>query len=383
MAARGQSGLLLCLVLIGLLLPALVRAEPGVTDNQILLGQSATFSGTTAQLGIQFSLGAKVYLDKINAKGGVFGRRIEIRALDDQYDPDLALKNTVQLIEKDRVFGLFGYVGSPTSKAVIPLVSKAKIPFFAPMSGNGSLRTPFNRLIFNVRASHRDEIEFLLTQLMTMGLKKLAVFYQDDAYGRTGLAGIEEKLREKGGQLLIATPIQRNSTDVSQAADAIMPLRPDAVLLVTTYNSGAALIKSLRAKSYRGQFYSMSFIGSQALLNTLGTEGAGVVISQIVPFPWQASRPIVGEYQKAFTQSGIQSLDFSSLEGFIAAKVLVEGLRRAGRNLTREKFIRALETIQHDNYDMGGFGIQFSATNHEGSKFIDMTAISRDGKFLN
>lgn len=382
MAGRKHSVFLLCITLAALLSPA-ARAEPGITDNQILLGQSAAFTGPTAQLGIQFSLGAKVYLDKINSKGGVYGRRIEIRALDDQYDPDLALKNTVQLIEKDRVFGLFGYVGSPTSKAVIPLVSKAKIPFFAPMSGNGSLRTPFNRLIFNIRASHRDEIEFLLTQLMTMGLKNLAVFYQDDAYGRTGLAGIEEKLREKGGRLLVATPVQKNSTDVSEAVAAILPLRPDAVLLVSTYNSSAALIKALRAQSYRGQFYSMSFIGSQALLSTLGTEGAGVVISQIVPFPWQVSRPVVGEYQKAFAQSGIQTLDFSSLEGFIAAKVLVEGLRRAGLNPTREKFIRALETIRHDNYDVGGFGIQFSATNHEGSKFIDMTAISRDGKFLN
>lgn len=382
MADYRRSLFLLCLMFTGLF-AARVHAEPGITDNQILLGQSAAFTGPTAQLGIQYSLGAKVYLDKINSQGGVYGRRVEIRALDDQYDPELALKNTTQLIEKDRVFGLFGYVGSPTSKAVIPLVTKAKIPFFAPMSGNGSLRTPFNRLIFNIRASHRDEIEFLLTQLMTMGLKNLAVFYQDDAYGRTGLAGIEEKLREKGGKLLIATPVPRNSTDVSEAAAAIMPLRPDAVLLVSTYSSSAALIKVLRAKSYRGQFYSMSFIGSQALLNTLGTEGAGVVISQIVPFPWQVSRPIVGEYQKAFAQNGIQSLDFSSLEGFIAAKVLVEGLRRAGRNPTREKFIRALETIQHDNYDVGGFGIHFSATNHEGSKFIDMTAISRDGKFLN
>ena len=159
--------------------------------------------------------------------------------------------------------------------------------------------------------------------------------------------------------------------------------RPDAVIQISAYTSSAAYVKAVHKAGYLGQFYNVSFVGSQALADALGVEGPGVVISQVVPFPWHVATPIVAEYQKVMKKSGSTDLNFSSLEGFVAAKVFTEGLRRAGRELTREKFVRALESINPKSFDVGGFDVTFSPTNHNGSKFVDVTVIVKDKKFLN
>lgn len=371
---------------VGLLLACLMttspaRAETGVTDQKILLGQSAAFSGPAAQLGIQMHAGAKAYFDSLNARGGINGRRIEIIQADDKYEADLAAANTRRLIEFDNVFALFGYVGTPTSNAALPIFTRARVPFFAPVTGAGSLRQPFNHNIFHIRASYFDETRHLVERLVNTGIKKIAVFYQNDAYGRAGLAGVEQALKMMKVDMVATATVERNSTAVQAAVSRILPARPDAIIQISAYASCAAYIRSMQKAGYTGQFYNVSFVGSQALADTLGSDGAGVVISQVVPFPWRAATPVVNEYQKVMTRAGIRDWNFSSLEGFIAARIFAEGVRRAGRDLTREKLIQALESINRDNFDGGGFDVGFSPTSHNGSSYVDMTMIGKDGKF--
>lgn len=360
---------------------AATAAEDGVSDQKILLGQSAAFSGPAAQLGIQMHAGAKAYFDLVNAQGGVYGRRIEIIQADDKYEADLAAANTKRLIETDNVFALFGYVGTPTSNAALPIFTEARVPFFAPFSGAESLRQPFNREVFHIRASYFDETEHLVDRLVKTGIKNIAVFYQNDAYGRAGLAGVERALKLMKVEMVATATVERNSTDVSAAVAKILPKKPDAIIQISAYASCAAYIRSMQKAGYTGQFYNVSFVGSQALADTLGKDGPGVVISQVVPFPWHAATPIVSEYQKVMTKAGVKDWNFSSLEGFIAAKVLTEGLKRAGKDLTREKLVRALETVNRNNFDAGGFDVNFSPANHNGSKYVDMTVITKDAKF--
>lgn len=359
-------------------------AENGVSEHKIIIGQSAAFSGPAAQLGIQLHAGAKAYFDHVNSTGGVFGRKIEVIKRDDKYEADIAAANTKALIETDDVFALFGYVGTATSNAATPIFTQAKVPFFAPYTGAQSLREPFNKLIFNVRASYFDETEHLVDRLVNTGLKNIAVFYQNDAYGKAGLTGVERALKKKNLPIVDTATVERNSVDVAKAVEKMMAKRPDVIIQISAYSSSAALIKEMRRLGYTGQFYNVSFVGSQALSDALGKDGSGVVVSQVVPFPWSAANAtVVGEYTKIMNKAGIKDLNFSSLEGFIAAKVFVEGLRRSGQNLTREKLISSLESLNTKSYDAGGFDINFSSSNHNGSKFVDMTMIGKDGKFKN
>lgn len=371
------------LIFLTVAITSVAQGETGVSDQRILLGQSAAFSGPAAQLGIQMHAGAKAYFDHINEQGGVHGRQVSIIKADDKYEADLAAANTRRLIEKEEVFALFGYVGTPTSNAALPIFTAAKVPFFAPFTGAQSLREPLNRHIFNIRGSYFDETEHLVERLVSVGIKNIAVFYQNDAYGLAGLAGVERALKKMNVKMVGTATVERNSTDVAKAVTALLPKRPDAIIQISAYTSCAAFIKEMRKLNYTGQFYNVSFVGSQALADTLGKDGPGVVISQVVPFPWHKATPVVAEYQRIMMRAGINDMNFSSLEGYIAAKVFVEGLKRAGRDLTRDKLIRSLETINVNNFDAGGFNVNFSPTSHNGSKYVDMTVITKDAKFLN
>ena len=358
------------------------HAETGVTGSRILLGQSAAFSGPAAQLGITLHAGAKLYFDSVNHQGGVHGRKIEIVTADDKYEPELTAENTRRLIQTDQVFALFGYVGTPTSNAALPLFSSAKVPFFAPFTGARSLREPFNRQIFHIRAGYIEETEHLVDQLARVGIRNIAAFYQNDAYGQAGLEGVQRALTKRGLAMVDSAPVERNSRNVAPAAQKLLAKRPDAIIQVSTYEASAALVRQMRAAGYTGQFHNVSFVGSQPLASALGADGPGVGISQVVPFPWKPSNPIVAEYTRELKKAGKDEPNFSSLEGYIAAKVFVEGLRRAGPDLTREKFIAALETITLKNYDIG-FPVEFSPTRHTGSAFVDMTVITKNEKFIN
>ena len=353
---------------------------PGVTSRSILLGQSAAFSGPAAQLGIQMNIGTKAYFDYVNAQGGVHGRKIEIKSLDDRYEANLCAENTKKLIQEDKVFALVSYVGTPTTVAAMPIFTEAKVPLIGPFTGAEALRNPVNRYIFNVRASYYDETEKIVEQLISTGNHKIAVFYQDDAYGQAGLKGVQLAMDKRGMKVVALGKVERNTVKVQDAVKGINAVQPDGVIMISAYTSIAEFVREMKAAGSTTQFHNVSFVGSTALADALKDEGYGVAISQVVPFPWSPSVPIVKEYEEVLAKAGRTDFNFSSLEGYLVGKVVVEGLRRAGKDLTREKLVTALETM--NNVDLGDFIVSFSPTNHSGSRFVDLTMIGRAGKFI-
>jgi branched-chain amino acid transport system substrate-binding protein len=346
------------------------------SETPVMLGQSAPFSGPAAQLGIQFHQGAKLYLDQYNALPG--HRDVKIQFLDDGYEPERCAANTKKLID-DEAFALFGYIGTPTSLAALPLAVNAKVPFIAPFTGAMALREPFHRNVFHMRASYNDETALIVKQLTHLGLKKIAVFYQNDAYGKAGLDGVTLALAQLDLKPAALATVERNTVDVSAAVKTIVAARPDAVVQVSAYKSCAAFIREARKAGYGGTFYNVSFVGTQALADELGKDGAGVVVTQVVPSPYYAANGITREFNEAVKKSGgtVQS-NFSSMEGYLAAKVLTEGLRRAPGKLTREGLIAGLESI--DRQQFGGFEVSFSPRNHVASKFVELSMITGDGR---
>jgi branched-chain amino acid transport system substrate-binding protein len=354
--------------------------SPGVTSKSILLGQSAAFSGPAAQLGIQMNLGTKAYFDRVNSHGGVFGRKIELRTRDDRYEAILCVENTRKFIEEDRVFAMVSYVGTPTTAAAMPIFTEARVPLVGPFTGAEVLRTPVNRYIFNVRASYYDETEKIVEQLVSTGNRKIAVFYQDDAYGQAGLKGVEIAMGKRNMKIAALGKVERNTVKVQDAVKTIHATQPDGVIMISAYTSIAEFVRQMKAAGSTTQFHNVSFVGSKALADALKDEGHGVAISQVVPFPWSPSIPIVKEYQDVLGKAGNTDFNFSSLEGYIVAKVMVEGLKRSGKDLTREKLVAALESM--NGVDVGDFMVSFSPANHSGSKFVDLTMIGRAGKFI-
>jgi ABC-type branched-subunit amino acid transport system substrate-binding protein len=351
----------------------------GVTDHEIVLGQSAALTGPAGQLGKDMRDGALLYFEHVNAQGGVNGRRIVLKTLDDGYEATRAAENTRKLINDDKVFALFGYVGTPTSAASMPIFTQAKVPFVGPFTGAESLRNPVNPYIFNVRASYFDETEAIVQHLTAMSIDRIAIFYQDDAYGQAGLAGVERALKKRNLQLVARGTVERNTVKVEKAVQEIAKADPQSVIMISAYTSCAAFIKEMKAAGHNPTFWNVSFVGSKALAEELGQEGRGVEISQVMPFPWDNAIPVVKEYRHLADQAKVEP-GFGTLEGYIAAKVMVEGLRRAGRKLDRESFVKAMETM--GDYDTGGFRVSYGPGMRAGSKFVDLTIISKDEKFV-
>ena len=350
------------------------------SEGRIVLGQSAAFSGPAAQLGIQFNQGAKLFFDQLNAAGGVGKRMVEIRTLDDGYEPDRCAENTRKLLADD-VFALFGYVGTPTSLAAVALFNQAKVPFFAPFTGAESLRQPFNRLAFHVRASYYDETALIVRQLVNLGVKKIAVFHQNDAYGKAGLDGVNKALAEHKLPLAGAATVERNSVDVAAAVEKLVAAKPDAVVQIAAYGASAAFVRAARKAGFGGTFYNVSFVGTQALADELGKDGAGVVVSQVVPSPYQPSRQITREFLDAIKKAGDKvQPNYSSMEGFLAARIFTEGLRQAAASgkISRDSFISGMEGL--GSQVISGFPVSFGPNDHTASTFVEMSMLTGDGR---
>ncbi|HOZ65183.1 MAG TPA: ABC transporter substrate-binding protein [Burkholderiaceae bacterium] len=352
-----------------------VRAQ---SEGKIILGQSAAFTGPAAQLGIQFHDGAKLFFDQLNAQGGVGRRQIEIRNLDDGYEPDRCAENTRKLLADD-VLALFGYIGTPTSVVALPLATKEKVPFFGPFTGAMALRDPFNKYAFHVRASYNDETALIVRQLTNLGLKKIAVLYQNDAYGKAGLDGVNLALGAQNLKPVAQATVERNSVDVAASVSKLLATTPDAIVQISAYKSCAAFIRAARKAGYGGTFYNVSFVGTQALADELGKDGAGVVVSQVMPTPYTQSRPITREFLDAIKQGGNKvQANFSSMEGYVAAKVFAEGLRNAGPRITRETLISGLESI--GTQSVGGFSVTLGPSDHVASRFVELSMLTGDGR---
>ena len=360
-----------------------VRAEVGVGPRSILIGQSAAFSGPAAELGREFRAGAHEVFDQVNAQGGIHGRQIVMVYRDDRYEPALARRNTERFLQRDQVFALFGYVGTPTVQAALPLIEKARVPLVAPLTGAQLLRQPANPLIFNLRASYHQEIEAIVRYMLRYGRRSIAVVYQNDAFGRDGLVGARKALASRGLRPVLETTVERNSADTREAARRAALARPDAVLMISSYGTLASFIPNLRDQGSKAQVMSVSFVGSNALARALPPQHRhGVGISQVVPFPWNPRVPVVRDYQNTIrrNRSGA-SLGFSSLEGYIAASLLVRALQTAGPDLTRGGLMRTMETM--GPVDLGGYRVEFSPSRRQASDFVELTfMVGRDGAFI-
>ncbi|RYY77581.1 MAG: ABC transporter permease, partial [Comamonadaceae bacterium] len=329
--------------------------------------------------GIQFNAGARLYLDQVNATGGLNRKSVELARLDDGYEPDRCAENTRKLLADDPLV-LFGYVGTPTSLAALPLATAARTPFYAPFTGAMGLRTPFNRYAFHLRASYNDETALIVRQLSTLGLRKIAVFHQNDAYGKAGLDGVQLALAAQNSQPVALATVERNSVDVAAAVRTLVAAGPDAIVQIGASKACAAFIKAAKAAGYGGTFFNVSFVGTQALADELGKDGAGVVVSQVMPSPYNPARAIAREFVDAVRKAGLKDdqANFSSMEGYLAARVLVEALRKGPAKVTRDSVVTSLEAL--GNQSFGGFNVSLSPTDHAASKFVELSMLTGDGR---
>ncbi len=357
------------------------REVPGVTDNEILIGSSLALEGHAGYLGTETHHGALSYINFINEQGGIHGREIRLIAYDDGYDPPRCVANTNKLINEDKVFALFNYLGTPTSVKIIPIVQEAKIPLLGLFTGANALREPFMRYIINVRASYYQETGAMVKHLVEdLDIRNIAVFYQDDDYGFDGLRGTEIALQKYGLTPVATGSYIRGTLDVEDGLDQIMASGAQAVIMIGTYGPCARFIKLARAKDFNPIFHNVSFAGSEELARKLGREGDGVIITQVVPPPEErVLLPAAEEYTRLLAKYYPQRTPtFAGFEGFINAKILMEGLRRAGREITREDLVNAIETM--DIYFVGvGAKVSFGPNDRQGLDQVYFTRIE-DGK---
>ncbi|MBP6765782.1 MAG: ABC transporter substrate-binding protein [Rubrivivax sp.] len=353
-----------------------VWSQPG---GAIVLGQSAVFSGPASELGEQFKRGATLLLERVNARGGVAGRNIELQSLDDGYEPDRCAANTRKFIEQG-VFALFGYIGTPTSLAALPLATAAKLPFVAPFTGAEALRAPFNRYAFHVRASYFDETAAIVKQITSMSIQRVGVFHQNDSYGKAGLEGVLRALKPLNLEPSALGTVERNTVDVDAAVKTILASNPGAIVMISAYKSCAAFIRAARKAGFGGNLYNVSFVGTQALAQELGADARGVVVSQVMPYPYTQATLLSSEYLAAgkAAQGDKFQPNYSSMEGYVAAKVMVEALRRPGGAASADGLITALESLR--DFNLGGFFVDFGPQKHTGSRFVDMTILTAEGK---
>lgn len=342
----------------------------------LLLGQSCALSGPAKNLGLEMRAGLQAAIAEINDGGGVKGRTLRLRSKDDGYEPDRAIKNTLELIEDDQVFLLIGEVGTPTSKAVIPIIEQYKIPFFAPLTGAELLRTSLTPYVVNIRASYYQEMEALVSYFTdSLQLERISCFYQNDSYGFAGLEGIKRALQKRKLQLVSVGTYERNTVAVMGGLREIFKEKPEAVILVGTYAACAEFIKLSKAKQPGKRIYgSISFVGTESLKNALGPYGEDVIVSQVVPFPWDDKIPLIREYQQAMHKyQRKHSLGFISLEGYIAAQLFASVAESVPGELTREKFMQTME--QTGSFDLGGVVLHFGEKKHQGMTTVELSTI--------
>lgn len=367
----------LCWLFVACLLPATLAWAQG---DPILIGQSVPLSGPNKELGEEIRDGALAFFKRLNDAGGVGGRRIELVSLDDVNDPKTAADNARKLIDERNVLALFGYASATLSRLALPVAEKARTPFLFPFTGADPMRL-HNKVLFNHRASYADELEKIVLHYATVGVRSFGILFHDDAVGRENLTAVERALAKRGIKAAAAIGIPRAGPDIKGAVATLAKTRPDVMVTTTLFRPSADFIKAARAANPGMQFVSTSFAGPNVLMRALGADGVGVTVAQVVPPVTNRLIPVVAEYQAAFEKhSGKKVFGATSLEAYIAAKVLTEGIRRAGAaKVSREGLVAALEGMK--SYDTGGYVVRFSADNHNGSEFTEITVINRNQQF--
>jgi len=351
---------------------------------ELVVAQIAPLSGVLASTGKQMVLGGQIYFESVNAKGGVHGARIKHVVLDDAYKVDETVRLTREVLARGDVVALFGFAGTANVGKLLSdgVLDAGGIALVAPYTGGELLRSPFNPWIFHVRAGYADEAEHMVKQVTTLGMRRVAVMYQDDAFGKAGLAGVEAALASRQLKLAVAAPYERNTDKVDEAVRLINASDAQAVIMISVNRSTAAFAKRYREAGGGAQLYNISVVDPAELVKLAGLQNVhGLGISQVVPYPYSPNLAVVREYQAALKKYAPQeSVNYTSFEEFLGAKVLVEGLRRAGPNPTRAKVLKALESLER--LDLGGSTVAYSASNRIGSRSVEVTVIGGSGRLI-
>ncbi len=351
-------------------------AEDGVSADLITFGQAAVLEGPASALGQGMRSGIQAAFDEVNAHGGVHGRKLKLISRDDGYEPERAIAETKKLIEDDKVFALIGPVGTPTSAAAQPIATAAHVPFIGAFTGAGFLRNPKLDNVINVRASYGAETEAWIKHLtQDLKIKKIAIFYQDDAFGRAGFDGVKAAMDKRGIELVGEATYERNTIAVKTALITLRRAEPEAVVMVGAYKPCAEFIKLARKLEFNPVFVNISFVGASALAKELGPDGKGVVISQVVPFPWDTSLKVVADYQAAIKGAP----DFVSLEGYLVGRLAIAALEKVDGPPTRAGLIKAIKDT--GKFDIGGLAMTFGPSKNEGLDQVFLTVIQADGSF--
>jgi ABC-type branched-subunit amino acid transport system substrate-binding protein len=376
MSNRRMTALVSAFLMMGL--PSVAHADPGVSNDKIVFGQAAPLDGPAAQLGLDMQAGINAAFNEINKAGGVKGRKLELISVDDGYEPNKSIEATKKLLDEHKVFALIGPVGTPTSAAAQPIALAAGVPFIGPFTGAEFLRSQPN--VVNVRASYFQETEEMVERLTKdRGVSRIAIFYQDDAFGRAGLAGVKKAMDKRGMELVAEGTFERNTVAVKGALLSIQKGRPEAVIMVGPYRPCAEFIKLARQIKMDAVMVNISFVGSNALAKEAGTAGAGVVVTQVVPFPGDTSIPVVGRYQAALKAVNADAQPgFGTLEGYMVGRVVIAALEKMNGEPTRRAL---LDTIFSNTFDLGGVRLTYGQNDNQGMDDVFLTIIQPDGTF--
>ncbi len=354
---------------------------PGVFDDRVVFGQSAALNGPAQELGRNMRRGIKAAFLEINQQGGIHGRQLTLLSLDDAYEPEAAIANTLQLIDEEQVFALIGAVGTPTSRSATPVAAEAGVPYIAPFTGAAFLRDPEWLNIINLRASYNQETEEMVARLTTdLGIQRIAVMYQDDSFGRAGYQGALLALERRGMEPVAVGLYPRNTLAVKTALLDLRREDPEAVIIIGAYQPVGTFIAWARYVGLDAVFMTVSFVGSNALAEQLGPYGTGVFVTQVVPFPTDDSIPIVTAYLRALSVYDPEAVPgFVSLEGYLAGRLAIAGLDGCGQQLTRACF---LGILNHTNViSLNGFDLTYGENDNQGSDTVFLTVIGADGQY--
>jgi branched-chain amino acid transport system substrate-binding protein len=345
-----------------------------LSDGEIKIGMSNAQTGRIGALGVQIRQGCAAYFARVNQAGGVGDRKLVLVDYDDRYEPVETVSNTERLIDQDKVFALVDFLGTPTCRAILPMVNEANIVLVGPISGAAIMRQPMQRLIFNTRASYAEEAETLVAHLVTdLGCKRIALFRQDDSFGDAGRLAVTEALRRRSLMVVAEGVYVRNSVKAPDALYHISKAKPDAVILFGSYKPCADLIREAKESGMKSTvFCNVSFVGTEPLIKYLAEDGDGVIISQVVPSPYDDSLPLVHDYQEDMRFVGLTDYSYMGLEGYLNAVVLVDGLRRAGRDVTEDSLIDSLE---HLTIDLRSLAIHFASDTRQGTHKVFLTKV--------
>lgn len=356
-------------------------AEQGVSPNEVAFAQVAALEGPAAALGQGMRAGILAAFEEANRAGGVHGRTLRLESMNDGYEPDLSVEQVQKVLSSNDYIGFIGPVGTPTTKAVQPIATQARAPFIGPFTGAGFLRDASLGNVFNVRATYAAETEAWIQHLVDeKGMKNIAILYQDDGFGRVGLAGVTAALEKRGMSLVAEGKYTRNTIAVKSALLSLRKANPDAVVMVGAYKPIAEFIRLSRKLKFDPTFVNISFVGSKALANELGADGEGVIVSQVVPYPWDASLPVVAQYQAALKAvDAAAEPGFVTLEGYLVGRLAIEALQNAGPDLTRDKLLAALAELREVDFD--GVSLNYAANDNQGMDEVFLTRIRADGGF--